>query len=204
MRRDAAGSVWNAEAGLQCLLVAGVLLFAAAVTSHGGEALAPNPSFEKTVDEAKCSWPAGWICAPRGPNIAVVTNLVRTGGRAVRMSALGRKGAHQSVQIALPVKPGARYSFELYVRNDELDRLSDGSSGVLTVEYFDERDIEVGRASSETWDSNLSRLRWTRVEVEKVKAPKNAINAKFVIHFCELERPGRGSFMIDDVAIVEE
>lgn len=186
--------------GLGCLILA----WAGCAVTLGAEDLAPNPSFEKTVDEKGCSWPAGWIPSPRGATIAVVTNGARTETHCVRMTALGRKGGHQSLLVALPAKPGAKYSFGLYARNDESDRLAEGSSGVLTVEFFDDQDLEIGRVSSEPWDANLSRLRWTHAEIKQAKAPKNTVSVKFVIHFCELERPGHGSFLIDDVSIMQE
>ncbi len=53
---------------------------------------------------------------------------------------------------------------------------------------------------STDWDPSLSRMRWTRVSIDKERAPRHATHAAFGIHLLE-DDTSQGSFYIDDISL---
>ncbi|MBN1269470.1 MAG: hypothetical protein JXB04_07785 [Kiritimatiellae bacterium] len=166
--------------------------------------LAPNASFEAASRE-DATMPARWqVFSDPDPHVALSTGRARSGQKALRFTALGRRGGHQCCVAALPVAAGKKYSFGVHVRNDKDDKLDQDTKGLLSIEWLDPRGLELSRMNSDGWSSDLSVLRWTFVSTGRVNPPHRATRARFVIHLCEEGRGGKGSYYADDALILEE
>ena len=68
------------------------------------------------------------------------------------------------------------------------------------IEWLNEENKEISRVMSADWSHTLSRMRWTRVSIDKEKAPPHATSANFGVHLLE-DDSSKGSFYIDDLSL---
>jgi hypothetical protein len=81
--------------------------------------------------------------------------------------------------------------------------LSNGAWAQFVIEWINAQGKEIGRNGSPEW-GNISKLKWTALCMEKVKAPKEAVSARFGIHLHDGKRAGQGALLVDNVVIRQE
>jgi hypothetical protein len=180
-----------------------VLLCVALVTFASAEEkenLAPNPSFETPSDEEP-PLPEGWMLfTSKLKRVVYTKELARTGDHAVKITAQGSGPAWSGIKTEVPVEGGSRYTFQAYVRNSKEDPLKKPARGALVIEWLNKDHKEISRAMSTDWDQALSRMRWTRVLINKEQAPAHATSAIFGIHLLE-DASGQGTYYVDDISL---
>ncbi|HDL77601.1 MAG TPA: hypothetical protein ENG36_02415 [Lentisphaerae bacterium] len=184
------------------LLLAALMPVTAAASSDGTTNLAPNPGFE-TADANNRLLPEGWCTFSIGADcdIRLYSRESLEGTRSLRINMIPRVGAVQGVVASLPVEPKTRYDFSVSAKRAR-DVLSSAAGYFkLVVEWLDEHSGEITRKESAPVAlGSLSRKRWKRFELRKLRVPRRAVTAKFSVQFFSTG-PGRGVVLLDDVRI---
>lgn len=183
------------------VLIAGLALTAlsSAVAASQDENLAVNPGFEEEAAEPD-GFAAGWQCyatAKKQPQLVSTAN--RSGSMSLQLLPQGEPDGYVAAFQELPAIPGAKYEFAVYVSNSRINPIKKPAHGSLGIEWYNADGVELGRATTETWDHSLSRLRWTRIVLD-AEAPAGTDRARFVIHFSD-GPTGAGTCYADDVVI---
>lgn len=187
------------------IVAVGVVLAAALRAGAAGASpssnLLFNPGFEEPAG-AGGSMPSDWLDYSTGDHkVTVALDDRRSGRQCVRVEAQSKPNEFQGITQRIPVEPGEKYSFQVYVRNNKQDPMNGTIYGQLAVEWRDKDDNEIAREWSATWDRSLSRGTWRRYEIRRIRAPKGAAVAVIGIHVFEGVSGGQGSFFVDDVAM---
>ena len=186
-----------------------LLMFAAVVLVSGnaraGAAvnLLDNPDFE-AENETQPSLPAGWIAYAGDEELIAVTNQVaHSGARCVLLRAKGEAKSNRGIMQEKAVTADMTVTFTAHVLNNRDLPLQVGTVGAMNIEWLDVDGKEILRDQGVPWSVSLSPLKWQKVQV-RGKAPKDAVAARFVISMVEGARPGAGSFLVDDMAVMEK
>jgi len=165
--------------------------------------LAENPGFEERMSGA-IHLPARWDPFSVGDKVmvALVTEPKRSGERAIRVGAVGRKNGYGGVVQILPVDPKKRYTFRVQALNNESEPMAGGSEVLLIIEWRNEAGVEISRSVLRPIGSGLSRKQWKELELS-AHPPRQAVRGKFVVQLREDKQPGEGSVFFDDVEIIE-
>lgn len=180
-------------------------LFALGVAAHGALTNhVVNPSFENPPKEER-NTPDDWdTFYSQAPAIQLSSEASRDGEQCVKVTAQGKPEAYQGLTQRIPVEPGEKYTFEVYVRRSKEDPPGGGAHGQLVIEWLGRGGKEVSRTVGGEWDQSISAIRWTRLSISKVRAPKGAKEALFGIHFIDGTRGSSGAILIDDVAVLSD
>ncbi len=176
-----------------------LLAGASSAQSTDLENLAKNPGFETTGEHAGI--PGEWVFFSSGSmSCSLASEAKRSGEQCVRFRAQKMQYAHAGLAQVLPVEPGRKYTFTVFVRNNEKELLGRSAFGMLGIEWKDAAGKDLGRIESLRWTRTLSRVRWEVFEVSG-RAPGRAASAAFAIHLDDGDPGGEGSFFADDVRI---
>jgi len=189
---------------LNFLVVAGGLGLGAAV--YAGE-LATDGGFEREVrgmaGPSAETW--GRFASVDPMLLKIEADPMRKDNQVLRIEAREEAGAYQGMFENLPVKEGKKYLISVKVLNDP-EALKAGSSGLLSVEWRDNGDNEIGRADGKTWSAEISGSKWTTKDFE-VTAPPGATQAHFVIlqrNPTDVSEPAGGAFLVDEFSVLEK
>lgn len=163
--------------------------------------LADNPGFEERVTDAP-HLPFNWETFGSSDTVmATLTDAVkRSGDRAGRIKAKGRKGAYAGFVQAKTINPKARYFFRAHFLNDASEPLNGGVEAVVSIEWHDADGLEILRSESRPLNPGASRTSWKELEIA-ARPPPRAARAKFVVVLREPKQPGEGAVLVDDVEI---
>ena len=163
--------------------------------------LLANPSFEKPDHTGRL--PDGWaVFACHGEARARFTSSeVLDGEKALAVRMLPQRGMVVGVLTILPVDPDQRYDFSVHLKRYP-GRFSPGAGYVhLIVEWLDGSGKELARSQSRRLAlAHLSRRRWKKLAIKRLRPPRRARKAKFGIHFWP--EGARGEVCVDKAAVV--
>lgn len=192
--------------GIAAAALAAVLPFLALIAQEAGNPanLALNPGFEEPEAPEEAALPLRWAYFTSArPSCTVTKEASRSGLQAVRLSAQKTANAIQGLLMDLPVEPGRKYTFSLFVRSSKAGPLSGPAVGMLVVEWRRADGKEISRAASSPWDAKLSRLRWEMFSISQAVPPAGAVTGRFGIHLLD-GVGGGGAFLADDAVIFSE
>lgn len=183
-----------------------VALLCGAGTLVAGE-LAEDGGFEKDVigmaGPGTEKWGRFASADPMG--LQIIKDPVHPANQVLRIEAREDAGAYQGLFQALPVQEGKTYLVRVRALEDENAKLGAGTQALLSVEWRNEADEEVGREDGHPW-SGLSGKKWEAEEFEAA-APSGATKAHFVILQRNPENASGeagGAFLVDDFSISEK
>jgi hypothetical protein len=173
-----------------------------------GAGLLPNAGFEEPRGSDSGD-PSGWTCWNSDYN-GIVTGKARTGIQSIYISSPPEPETHSGIYYHFNgVKPGAEYALSCYVINSDINPITGGAYGQLSIEWQkkgkdkDSNDISVDitRAWGPTFGADLSASEW-KLQTMTAVAPADADSCKFVIQF--FNKDGKGTFYADDVSAGEK
>lgn len=167
------------------------------------DAALANSSFEGG-DQVEGQLPPPWgYYSTHKPSVSVTTKIGRSGSQAAEMNAQGIAQGGQGLIQRIPVSPNEVYTFTAYVRSNP-DAPLGGSAWVqLVIEWLDAAGRELTRTWGQPQDKMMSRLRWSEMTIANVKPPPRAVKAVFGVHLYEGDKGGKGSVLVDDVALLQ-
>lgn len=188
------------------LLILAVAMVCTAGTARAQEAaanLVPNPSFED-VSMSDSNLPSSWnyYCTGKQPMGKIDRTEKRSGQQSFGMSAFKTGNGGQGIVQEFFITEGERFDLEVYVREGD-EPLKGTAFGQVVVEWRNGMNKEISRVTCSPFGSTLSRTRWEKIELKKIKAPKFAKKAVIGVHLYEGESGGTGTVLVDDVEFVK-
>ena len=159
-----------------------------------------NGSFEVESAEDP-TIPAGWFpFFSKNKTIEISQSAQKSGKNSVKLSVQKVPGGHLGIAQIIPVDDGKIYTFTVHLMNNTADPLTQGTSGMIGIEWKDSNGKEISRTTSNEWDMSLSRMRWEPYSISE-KAPRGAKTAAMVISFYDGDRGGSGSCFVDEARV---
>jgi len=176
-----------------------VLISVGCFADEENDNLIVNGDFEGAQEpEGK---PAGWIWFSSDKlSFELSDQIAHSGTQSLKLNAQLINNGQVGLFQTFPVEAGDKYIFSAYVINSHEDKMKGGFWGSLDIEWFDDEEHEISRQSGTSWNRNLTKLRWKQIET-KVKVPKGATEAKFVIRLMDGSPHGKGACFIDDIVV---
>jgi hypothetical protein len=141
--------------------------------------------------------PSGWDYYTTQHGRIAPTNLM--GAPCVQLMTQDKMNAFQGLVQKVPVEGGGKYTFSAQVLNSREKPLTGSAYIQVVVEWLSEGDREVGRTWSDRFGVTLSRIHSSRIMLQKVEAPRDAISAKVGVHLFDGDRKGGGAILIQEV-----
>ncbi|NCC52860.1 MAG: hypothetical protein EOM20_16825 [Spartobacteria bacterium] len=126
-----------------------------------------------------------------------------SGKQSLKLMAQLQDDGQVGILQTFDVEEGDKYSFRGFVKNSRNEKMKGNIWGALDVEWFDAEGTEILRETGASWNRNISKLTWKEIET-KVKVPKGAAQAKFVIRVMDGNPHGTGYCFIDDVIVEKQ
>jgi len=129
--------------------------------------LAEDGGFEKDVVGMAGPGTEKWgrFASSDPMGLRIIPDPSRPSNQVLRIEAREDAGAYQGLFQALPVQEGKSYLIRLRVLEDEKAKLGAGTQALLSVEWRNDADEEVGREDGHPW-SGLNTKKWEAVEFE--------------------------------------
>ncbi len=121
----------------------------------------------------------------------------KSGAQSAFLQAQQQIDAYQGLAQRFSAKPQTHYTFSVYVLKDPENSLTGGSFGQISIEWQDDKGVEITRVYGSTWNSQLSSSRWEKFTIE-ADTPDNVAMGVVVISFFAKDANGFGKFFIDD------
>lgn len=186
-------------------LLAAVLLPVGVVRAD--DELLKNPGFEepewneREPEKIPSRWFSFSSTNKTPPQIYVSRDVAKEDLQSVRFQPQRVADAYQGLGQAIRVEPLEMYQFSVYVYVDPDDRMRSSVRGQLSIEWINERDVEVERTWGPAWEWTLAPGEWRKIEMT-AQAHADAVGAVFVItHFDESAGRESGTFYIDDASV---
>ncbi len=177
------------------------------LTARAGDELLKNTSFEEPEWQANDpeKIPSRWFSFSSTnkipPQIYVSRDVAMEGLQSVRFQPQRVADAYQGLGQAIRVEPLEMYRFAVHVYVDPDDRMRSSVRGQLSIEWINERDVEVERTWGPVWEWTLAPGEWRKIDMT-AQAHADAVGAVFVItHFDESAGRESGTFYIDEASV---
>ena len=195
-----------------CLLALIFLSLATSARLRAADIPLNNGDFELPPTGAKESEqdPMAWGTFSSAKETAGISTLVAHGGSQCARLIVptgSAAEANQGIYQIVPITPGKKYTFTVYVRGDSSSPLVGSVRGQISIEWKDGSDEkkEIDRTWGPDWGASLSSKEWTKVKITG-RAPDKASFAAMVVTQFVGPNPSEtsGVFYVDDATVTEE
>ncbi|HIE10063.1 MAG TPA: hypothetical protein EYP62_00440 [Kiritimatiellae bacterium] len=166
-----------------------------------GANLLLNPSFEKPDHTGRL--PADWVvfAVDGTARMRLTSEDVLDGEKSLAVRMLPRRGMVVGILSILPVESSFRYDFSVHCKRASR-RFSPGAGYIqLVVEWLDGSGKELARSQSRRLPlAHLSRRRWKKLEIRRLRPPRGARNANFGVQFWP--EGARGEVYVDRAVVL--
>lgn len=131
------------------------------------------------------------------------TNAVE-GTACARFAFQETPNASQGIVQHMKVVEGMQYTLCAYVREDPEANVKGTGRVELGIEWRDAQGKEVARLFHSGSSGPLSKLRWQKTCLKKVRAPKGAVEAVVGVHVLDGTAGAKGAVLVDRVEWIQE
>lgn len=163
-----------------------------------------HPPILEGAERGTC--PAAWLhfAYPEEDTelFGLTTRHARAGDQSLFLNVPRGSNSFHGVFQRMPARPGTRYAFRVYARNDPDAPMPDHAYGQLSLEWRDARDDEIGeREWGPVWTrDDLRDDEWTPFLVSGT-APEGAVACfALITYFNKGAQEEEGGFLVDDAA----